>query len=259
VGIVYQIRIIAVTQPSLECSPLAQPRSGQRRDTPDEIRKTMITILVITIFSYLLGSIPTAVIISRAFKGIDIRDYGSKSAGFTNVYRVLGALPAIIVLMVDIGKGMAAVLLVTQISFDPVALNLISLKILAGILVIFGHVFPIFAGFRGIATGLGALFSLIPVEIALALILFITIVTITRYISLGSLSAATFIFLALLFERYYLGKNVPTELIGMIFFLTVFIFYNHRANIKRLLNGTENKFGRKGMYTHSYKNDDLTL
>ena len=221
----------------------------------------MLTILVIIIFSYLLGSIPSAVIISRAFKGIDIRDYGSKSAGFTNVYRVLGTLPAIIVLIVDIGKGMTAVLLVTQISFEPVILNLVSLKILAGISVILGHVFPIFAGFKGgkgIATALGALFSLIPLEVTLALIIFIAIVTITRYISLGSLSAASFIFLALLFERYYLGKNVPTELIGMIFFLAVFIFYNHRANIKRLLNGTENKFGRKGMYTHSYKNDDLT-
>ncbi|MCK4385063.1 MAG: glycerol-3-phosphate 1-O-acyltransferase PlsY [candidate division Zixibacteria bacterium] len=210
----------------------------------------MLTILVIIIFSYLLGSIPSAVIISKAFKGIDIRDHGSKNAGFTNVYRVLGALPATFVLIVDIGKGMAAVLLITQISFDPVALNLISLKILAGILVILGHVFPIFAGFKGgkgIATGLGALLSLIPLEVTLALILFITIVTITRYISLGSLSAVSFIFLALLLERYYLDKNVPLELIGMIFFLTVFIFHNHRANIKRLLNGTENKFGKKGI------------
>ena len=210
----------------------------------------MLTILVITILSYLLGSIPSAVIISKAFKGIDIRDHGSKNAGFTNVYRVLGALPATFVLIVDIGKGMAAVLLITQISFDPVALNLISLKILAGILVILGHVFPIFAGFKGgkgIATGLGALLSLIPLEVTLALILFITIVTITRYISLGSLSAVSFIFLALLLERYYLDKNVPLELIGMIFFLTVFIFHNHRANIKRLLNGTENKFGKKGI------------
>jgi glycerol-3-phosphate acyltransferase PlsY len=213
----------------------------------------MLTIFVIIIFSYLLGSIPSAVIVSKTFKGIDIRDHGSKNAGFTNVYRVLGVLPAIIVLIVDVGKGMAAVLFLTQISFDPVTLNLVSLKILAGILVILGHVFPIFAGFKGgkgIATALGALFSLIPLEIALALVVFIVIVTITRYISLGSLSAASFIFLALLFERYYLGRKVPMELVGMIFFLTVFIFYNHRANIKRLLNGTESKFGQKGILTN---------
>ena len=221
----------------------------------------MLSILTITTLSYLLGSIPSAIIISRVFKGIDIRDYGSKNPGFTNVYRVLGTLPAIIVLIMDIGKGVAAVLLVTQISFDPVTFNLISLKILAGISVILGHVFPIFAGFKGgkgIATALGALFSLIPLEITLALVIFIAIVMITRYISLSSLSASSFIFLALLFERYYLGKNVPTELLGMIFFLLVFIFYTHRKNIKRLLNGTENKFGRKGMYEHSRKDDNLT-
>jgi glycerol-3-phosphate acyltransferase PlsY len=208
----------------------------------------MLTILIIIISSYLLGSIPSAIIISRIFKGIDIRDYGSKNPGFTNVYRVLGTLPAIIVLIMDIGKGVAAVLLLTQISFGPVTLNLVSIKILAGISVILGHVFPVFAGFKGgkgIATTLGALFSLIPLEIGLTLIVFITIVAITRYISLGSLSSAAFIFLALLFERYYLKRNVPTELLGMIFFLTVFIFFTHRANIKRLFNGTENKFGRK--------------
>jgi glycerol-3-phosphate acyltransferase PlsY len=157
-------------------------------------------------------------------------------------------LPAMIVLIMDIGKGVAAVLLLTQVSFSPVTLNLISLKILAGISVILGHVFPAFAGFKGgkgIATALGALFSLIPLEIALALIVFITIVAITKYISLSSLSSAAFIFLALLFERYYLKRNVPTELLGMMFFLMVFTFFTHRANIRRLLNGTENKFGRK--------------
>lgn len=216
----------------------------------------MLTILVITILSYLLGSIPSAIIISRAFKGIDIRDYGSKNAGFTNVYRVMGTLPAFIVLIMDIGKGMVAVLVVTKISFDPVTLNPITLKILTAVSVIIGHVFPLFAGFKGgkgIATALGALFSLIPLEIALALGVFLIIVTLTRYISLGSLTSATFIFLALLFERYYLGKNVPIELIGMIFFLTMFIFYNHRTNIKRLLNGTENKFGQKMKQTNSKK------
>ena len=210
----------------------------------------MLTILAIIILSYLLGSIPSAVIISRAFKGIDIREYGSKNAGFTNVYRVLGPLPAAIVLIIDIGKGIVAVLFLTQIALDPVMLNLVSLKILAAISVMLGHVFPIFAGFKGgkgIGTGLGALFSLIPAEVALGLAVFVATVAVTRYVSLGSLASASFILLALLFERYYLGRSVPTELIGMMFFLTAFIFYNHRTNIKRLLSGTENKFGQKGM------------
>jgi len=210
----------------------------------------MLSIIALIVLSYLLGSCPFSIIISKIWRGIDIRDYGSKSAGFTNVYRVLGPLPAVIVLVLDVAKGMVAVLLLTQISFNSIPLSLIDLKILAGVFVILGHVFPVFAGFRGgkgIATGLGALLSIIPLEVTLALILFVLIVAITRYVSLGSLTATTFIFLALIFERYYLEYQVPTRLILMIFFLTAFIFFNHRSNIKRLLAGTENKFGGKGM------------
>jgi len=210
----------------------------------------MLTTAVMAILSYLLGSVPFSIVISRIWKGIDPRDYGSKNAGFANVYRVIGPLPAVIVLVLDIAKGMTAVLLITQIASNSVWLSLIDLKILAGVFVILGHVFPLFAGFKGgkgIAAGLGALLSIIPLEVGLALILFVLIVTITRYVSLGSLSATAFIFLALVFERYYLKYQVPSELILMMFFLTAFIFFNHRSNIKRLLAGTENKFGRKGM------------
>ncbi len=210
----------------------------------------MLICAVIAILSYLLGSIPFSIIISNIWKGIDIRDYGSKNAGFTNVYRVVGAGPAVIVLTLDIAKGVGAVLLLTELSFDAIPLSPVDLKLLAGISVILGHVFPVFAGFKGgkgIAAGLGALLSIIPLEVILALILFVFIVAITRYVSLGSLSATIFISLALLFERYYLECEVPVELILMMVFLTVFIFFNHRGNIKRLLAGTENKFGRKRM------------
>ena len=211
----------------------------------------MSSIVAIIILSYLLGSCPFSIIIGKIWRGIDIRDYGSKNAGFTNVYRVIGPLPAVIVLVLDIAKGMTAVLLITQITFNSVSLSLIDLKLIAGVSVILGHVFPLFAGFKGgkgIAAGLGVLLSIIPLEVGLALILFVLTVAITRYVSLGSLTATAFIFLALIFERYYLKYQVPLELILMIFFLTAFIFFNHRSNIKRLLAGTENKFGRKGSY-----------
>lgn len=211
----------------------------------------LLSITVIAILSYLLGSVPFSIIVSRIWKGIDIRDYGSKNAGFTNVYRVVGPLPAVIVLVLDIAKGIVAVLLIARIFSDSAYLSSIDLKLIAGLFVILGHVFPVFAGFRGgkgIAVGLGALLSIIPLEVTLALILFVLIVAITRYVSLGSLSATAFIFLALLFERYYLQYQVPAELIFMIFFLTALIFFNHRGNIKRLLAGTENKFGRKQSY-----------
>jgi len=211
----------------------------------------MLSIVAVIIASYLLGSCPFSIIISKIWRGIDIKDYGSKNAGFTNVYRVIGPLPAVIVLVLDIAKGMTAVLLITQITFNSVSLSLIDLKLIAGVSVILGHVFPLFAGFKGgkgIAAGLGVLLSIIPLEVGLALILFVLTVAITRYVSLGSLTATAFIFLALIFERCYLKYQVPLELILMIFFLTAFIFFNHRSNIKRLLAGTENKFGRKGSY-----------
>lgn len=209
---------------------------------------TMLTTVVIIILSYALGSAPFSIIVSRIWRGIDIREYGSRNAGFTNVFRVIGPVPAAIVLMLDVAKGMAAVLLLTKISSGAIPLDSVDLKIVAAVSVILGHVYPIFAGFRGgkgIATGLGALLSIIPLEVVVGLLLFVVIVAVTRYVSLGSLSATTFVFLALLFERYYLGYEVPKELIFVIFCLTAFMFFNHRDNIKRLLTGTENKFGQK--------------
>ena len=206
------------------------------------------SLAIIAISAYVMGSIPFALIISRIWKGIDIREHGSRNAGFTNVYRVIGPLPAAIVLVLDIGKGAAAVLLPIQILPATLPLSPVDVKILAALCVILGHVFPLFAGFKGgkgIATGLGALLSIIPLEATLALILFVLIVAATRYVSLGSLSAALFIFLALVFERYYLEVQVHGRLILAMLFLNGFVFFNHRSNIRRLLSGTENKFGRR--------------
>ena len=207
-----------------------------------------MSMAAVGIASYLLGSVPFSIILGRLWKGIDVREHGSRNAGVTNVYRVAGILPATAVLILDAAKGAAAVLLVTRISLDPVPISPIDLRLLAGILVIAGHVFPIFANFRGgkgIATGLGALVCIIPLEVALALILFVLIVATTRYVSLGSLSATTLVLVALMLEKCYLGRDVPTTLLIAVFFLTAFIFFNHRSNIKRLLQGSENKFGRR--------------
>jgi glycerol-3-phosphate acyltransferase PlsY len=209
---------------------------------------SMLTVIFIILSSYLLGSIPFGIIISRLWKGIDIREYGSKNPGATNVYRVIGPVPAVIVLLLDIGKGLLAVFLLSQIIIHQPVTSEINLKIIAGISVILGHSFPVFASFKGgkgVATGLGVLIALVPLEAAMAFLLFLIIVSITRYVSLGSLASALFILLALFFERYYLHKPVANELLITILLLTIFIFYTHRSNIKRLLNGTENKFGQK--------------
>jgi len=208
----------------------------------------MLSLIFIIVFSYLLGSLPLGIIVSKLWKGIDIREHGSKNPGATNVYRVIGPIPALIVLVLDIGKGLVATLWLGRISIGQPFLNPVSLMILAGIAVILGHVFPVFVGFKGgkgVATGLGVLISLAPVETIIALLLFLIIVGITRYVSLGSLSSATFILLALIFEKYYLHKPISAVLLIMVLVIAIFIFYTHRSNIKRLLNGTENKFGRK--------------
>ena len=208
----------------------------------------MLSIISITILSYLLGSIPFGIIICKLWKGIDIREYGSKNPGATNVYRAIGPIPALIVLLLDISKGLIATLLISRIIIDQPVLNQTSLMIIAGLIVILGHIFPVFASFKGgkgVATGLGVLISLAPVELIFALLPFLIIVAITRYVSLGSLCSALFILLALILERYYLHKPVADELLIAVLVLNIFIFYTHRSNIKRLLNGTENKFVKK--------------
>ncbi len=208
----------------------------------------MLNLAIIIGLSYLLGSIPTSIIVSQRYKGIDIRNYGSKNAGATNVYRVLGPVPAFIVLFFDAVKGMLAVLAISQLSFGDPHSNLILVRILAGIAAIVGHTFPIYAGFKGgkgIGTGLGVLLALIPREVVMALGLFVIVVAATRYVSLGSLAAVTFIFLALIVEKYYLRLKVDPELLIACLFLAILVFFTHRSNIKRLLNGTEDKLGQK--------------
>ena len=208
----------------------------------------LLKLAIMIILSYLLGSIPFGLIISKLFKGIDIREYGSKSAGFTNVFRVIGILPAIIVLVLDIGKGVVGVLLASQISLNQVPLNPILIQLIAGIFVILGHIFPVFADFRGgkgVATTAGVFLALLPSEFILVLIIFLVTVAFTRYISLGSLLASFCLPLVLILERYCIKKPVPIELIIITLILCFLIFYTHRQNIKRLLNGTENKFGEK--------------
>ncbi len=208
----------------------------------------MLSLLVIIGLSYLFGSIPISIIVSKIYKGIDVRDYGSKNAGATNVYRVLGPVPAAIVLIFDAFKGIVAVFLISQISFgDPFA-SVILLKLLAGVAAILGHIYPVYVGFRGgkgIGTGLGVLMALIPREVIIALGLFVIVVAATRYVSLGSLCAAIFISLALLVEKYYFKLEINQELVITCLFLTILVFYTHRSNIKRLLKGTESKLGQK--------------
>lgn len=208
----------------------------------------MLKIIGLLLTSYLLGSIPFSIIISRLFKKVDIREYGSKNPGATNVFRVVGPVAGSIVLILDIAKGFFAVYFLTKLLGAGTVMAPIYLQLLTGVAVILGHIFSIFAKFKGgkgIAVGAGVLIVLIPLELILAVMVFALVVGITKYVSLGSLSAALFISLSLIVEKYFLKQNLPFILILTCFILTLLVFYTHKGNIKRLLNGTEPRINQK--------------
>ena len=209
----------------------------------------MLNLILIAVLSYLIGSVPFSIIVTRLIKGIDIREHGSKNAGATNVFRVLGPVPGLLVLLLDAAKGLIAVLFLTKISLGgALGLDPIYLKLLAAVSATLGHVYTIFAGFKGgkgIGTGAGALLGLIPREVGLSLIIFALVVSLTRYISVGSLAAATFISLLITTEKFILKVKIPLILVIACWGLTALVFYTHRNNIRRLLTGTERKMGEK--------------
>lgn len=208
----------------------------------------MLKIISVILSSYLIGSIPFSIIISRLFRKIDIREYGSKNPGATNVFRVLGPLAGSIVLILDIAKGFFAVYFLTKLLGTDSLMAPIYPQLLAGVAVILGHVFSIFTRFKGgkgIAVGAGVFLALIPLELMLGVTVFAIILASTKYVSLASLSSSTFICLSLMVEKYALRQNRPFILILTCFILTLLVFYTHRGNIKRLWNGTESKINQK--------------
>lgn len=195
----------------------------------------MVPFLFI-INSYFVGSIAFSIVIAKLFKGIDIRNHGSGNAGATNTLRVLGLGPAILVLVLDLLKGMACVL-VAGFFFD-----LPWLPIMCGLAAIIGHNWPIwfkFKGGKGIATAIGVLTTIAFIPALIAGIIAILSIVITRYVSLGSL---IFTFLTPIFILS-LQFNWP-NFIGTLI-ICIFAFIRHRTNIVKLMNGTENKLGSK--------------
>ena len=204
-------------------------------------------LLLSIILSYIAGSFPTAIIAGRIILKDDIRNYGSKNAGATNVFRIMGWKPAVSVLLVDIAKGAAAVLFISKIGFASEILDPVTVKILCGISAIAGHIWTVFAGFKGgkgVGTAFGALLSLTPVPSLIAFLAWLIIVIVFRIVSLASLTAGIVLPLVLIIQKYLLHSEVPYQLLILSIVLCVLIFVTHRSNIKRLINGQENKFGR---------------
>jgi len=209
----------------------------------------MYDLLAIT-GGYILGSIPFALIISRLFGIRDIREVGSGNIGATNAWRAAGPAAGIMVTVGDIGKGVLAVFIASLMPES--ALGAANLKMIAGIAAVVGHVFPVFLLFRGgkgVNTALGVMIMILPIETLIALLGFILIVVISRYISLGSVLAAVIFFISVLMAYILKLEDIPVLYLIVSGILMLLIIITHRTNIKRLLSGRENRFS-----FHSRKN-----
>ena len=201
----------------------------------------MDEVIAAAIAGYLIGAIPVGLLISRLFRGVDLRDYGSGKTGFTNSLRVLGLRRSLPVFLGDFGKGVAAVLLTQVYTDDPWA------RAAAGFAAIVGHVWPVFAGFRGgrgLLAGAGALVALNPLAALAAIPLAGIALYLTRYVSLASITAAASaggIFAGLAAADLHSWAYATTAVVGAALIIAV-----HHDNIGRLRSGTERKLGQTG-------------
>ena len=208
----------------------------------------MVSIIVVIILSYLIGSIPSSIIAGKVLKGIDIREHGSGNAGATNVYRVLGWKACAVVALADCGKAYVAVVYISQITVGAVPITSEMIQILAGLSAIIGNVWTVFAQFKGgkgALTVLGVFLGLAPVTVLICFATFIVLVLTTRYVSVGTITAAILLSTIMVIRKYWLLHSIGLPLLLFTFLLTALLLITHRSNIKRLMNGTENRFSRK--------------
>ncbi len=198
-----------------------------------------VAILLLVLAGYLLGTIPFGLILARAIGGKDVRQQGSGNIGATNVSRVAGPLAGILTLVLDAGKGAAAVCLAARFTgYSARAM------IFTGLAALIGHCFPVWLGFKGgkgVATALGAFASLCPLAALAGFALFVLVFLFWRYVSLASLSAAAAMPL-LVYFLWAPGHAPPLAITLGTLFATALIFYKHDANLQRLTEGTEPKY-----------------
>jgi len=213
----------------------------------------MLQILIIIIASYLVGSFPTSIVVSKVFFKKDIRNYGSGNAGGTNALRILGWKVGVAVMLFDVGKGVVATLFVSQL-FTIQGLPHEVVQLIAGCSAVIGHIWTIFAKFKGgkgVGTAAGMLASLYPVAILICLVVFGIVVVLSGYVSAGSLSAAFTLPIVLWIMNSSGWRMVHPVLLWFSIPLALLIFFTHRSNIKRLLNGTENRFESVRLFSKS--------
>lgn len=204
---------------------------------------TVVVILFLTLLAYLLGSIPSAVWVGQAFYEVDVREHGSGNAGATNTFRVLGKKAGIGVLAMDVIKGFTAACLVNFIpGIDPVGQKTlyINLQLLFGLSAVIGHLFPIFAHFKGgkgIATLFGMLIAIHFISALICCAIFVSMLFATRFVSLSSIAASVIFPISLI----WVFKRHEPLFIAFGVCVALLVILTHRKNINRLLDGNENK------------------
>jgi glycerol-3-phosphate acyltransferase PlsY len=197
--------------------------------------------LLLIVFAYLIGSVPTAVWISKSMFGIDIRDYGSGNAGATNTFRVLGSKWGTVVMIVDIAKGVAATSLYILLPYYlKDELHRTNLMIGLGLAAVIGHIYPMWAGFKGgkgVATLLGMAVAIQPVVALCCIGVFLLVLYLTRFVSLSSILAGVsfMVFILFIFNEKETLYRIFAVLVALMVVLT------HQKNIGRILKGTESK------------------
>lgn len=211
----------------------------------------MLSLAAIIVLSYLIGSIPGSILVGKVFHGIDVRNHGSGNAGATNTFRVLGWKSGVLATIIDLGKGIVAAGYISGLRIDAIpggfgfwdAATVVSL--IAGVSAVVGHMFPVWAGFKGgkgVNTTAGMLIALTPGTMALTLAVFVLVLVLTRYVSVASLSAIVTYPMAIGISKYLLDSSVlDASIFVFALFLAIGLFVAHRTNIQRLMNGTENR------------------
>jgi acyl phosphate:glycerol-3-phosphate acyltransferase len=193
--------------------------------------------------SYLLGAIPTSYLAGRIFRGIDLREHGSRNLGATNLYRVLGWRFAVPVGLLDAAKGLIPVLV-----FAPQVSSSELFALVCGLTAVLGHAFSVFVHFKGgkgVATAAGVMLGLTPAALGVAALVWVALVYLTGYVSVASITAAAVFPVAV----FLIDRPARAAMLWLDVAVAAGIIWLHRGNIRRLLNGTENRFGRRAVST----------
>ncbi len=205
----------------------------------------MYSLILIVLLSYLVGSFPTSIVWGRMTRRVDIREHGSRNAGGTNAFRVFGWQAGLVVGLVDVGKGFLATALLAKIRIDPLTLDHELVQIIAGSSAIIGHIWTVLAKFKGgkgVATAGGMLIAISPWAALVCILIFLATVTTTRYVSVSSIAATSSLPLVLLTLDRVFDNTVSNTFLVSSVFIGGLIAFTHRSNIRRLMQGTENRF-----------------